>query len=143
MARPHAMSTPIGNALKNLRLRLIGAGAADASRSALGREGEQIAERYLKRQGFRIVARNFRARGAEIDLVAMDHDTLVFVEVKRLLDGAGAPEDAVNRHKRQQIRRAAEAFIGRYRAGQYPARFDVVAIRGTERPHLEHLKDAF
>lgn len=122
----------------------MGAGTAEPSRVARGREGEQLAERHLKRLGFRIVERNFRAAGAEIDLVAMDHGTLVFVEVKwRLGTSAGTPEEAVNRHKQDQIRRAAGIFAGRYRANEYPMRFDVIAITGADRPHLEHLKDAF
>ncbi len=62
------------------------------SQLPLGRRGERAAEKYLRRNGYRIVARNFRAAGAEIDLVAMDGETLVFVEVKtrRSRDGRGA-----------------------------------------------------
>ena len=55
---------------------------AGLDRIALGRRGERIAERYLRRKGYRILERNFRGAGAEIDLVAMDGETLVFVEVK-------------------------------------------------------------
>jgi hypothetical protein len=63
---------------------------------ALGRRGERAAERHLRRCGYRIVARNFRAAGAEIDLIAMDGDTLVFVEMKtRSSASAGAPVDAL------------------------------------------------
>jgi uncharacterized protein (TIGR00252 family) len=77
----------------------------------LGRRGERAAEKYLKRNGYRIVARNFRASGAEIDLVAIDGETLVFVEVKtRRSRSAGAPEDAVDERKQSRMRRAAEAF---------------------------------
>ena len=114
------------------------------SRFEVGRQGEQLAERFLKRQGFRIVARNFRAAGAEIDLVAMDGETLVFIEVKRRIGtSAGTPGEAVDARKQEQIRRAAGAFAGRYRARAYPTRFDVVAISGASRPQIEHLKDAF
>src|SRR5271167_661654 len=82
----------------------------------LGRRGERAAEKYLRRSGYRIVARNFRAARAEIDLVAMDGDVLVFVEVKtRRSRGAGAPEEAVDERKQKQIRRAAEMFATRYR----------------------------
>lgn len=127
-----------------LRFRRAGTNIAELSAVARGKEGEKLAERHLKRHGLRIVERNFRAAGAEIDLVAMDHGTLVFVEVKwRLGTSAGTPEEAVNRRKQEQIRRAAGIFAGRYRAQEYPMRFDVIAITGSERPHLEHLKDAF
>src|SRR5277367_6039730 len=77
----------------------------------LGRRGERAAEKYLRRNGFRIVARNYRAAGAEIDIVAMDGDVLVFVEVKtRRSPDASAPEEAVDEHKQKQLRRAAEIF---------------------------------
>src|SRR5208337_4732619 len=67
------------------------------------------------------------------------------VEVKRRSsDAAGTPEEAVDRHKRDQIRRAAESFVRRYRAEGRMMRFDVIAISGAgRRPHLEHLRDAF
>jgi putative endonuclease len=111
----------------------------------LGRRGEQAAERYLRRCGYRIVERNFRAAGAEIDLIAMDGDTLVFVEVKaRSNDAAGAPVDAVDRRKQDRMRRAAGAFAARKRASDWPIRFDVVAISGGGKEmKLELLKDAF
>jgi len=139
------ISGRIGAWLEGLRMRFSSRGSARLSRFALGRQGEYLAARHLRRLGFRIVARNFRAAGAEIDLVAMDHDTLVFVEVKRRTDdSAGTPEEAVDAHKRDQIRRAAESFVHRYRAGDRMMRFDVIAISGAgRRPNLEHLKDAF
>ena len=85
----------------------------------LGPRGERAAEKYLRRDGYRIVARNFRAAGAEIDIVAMDGETLVFVEVKtRRSREAGAPEEAVDERKQKQIRRAAEIFATRYRADE-------------------------
>jgi putative endonuclease len=111
----------------------------------LGRRGEQAAERHLRRSGYRIVERNFRAAGAEIDIVAMDGDTLVFVEVKtRSGAGAGTPVDAVDRRKQERMRRAAEAFAARHRASDWTIRFDVVAITGGGKDmKLELLKDAF
>ena len=81
------------------------------SQLPLGRRGERAAEKYLRRNGYRIVARNFRAAGAEIDLVAMDGETLVFVEVKtRRSRISGAPEEAVDERKQTRMRRAAEGF---------------------------------
>ena len=111
----------------------------------LGRRGERAAEKYLKRNGYRIVARNFRAAGAEIDLVAMDGDVLVFVEVKtrRGID-AGAPEEAVDERKQRQIRRAAELFAMRYREDEIEMRFDIVAVDASgERLEIELLRNAF
>ena len=111
----------------------------------LGRRGERAAEKYLRRNGHRIVARNFRAAGAEIDLVAMDGETLVFVEVKtRRSRIAGAPEEAVDERKQKRMRRAAEIFATRYRADDVTMRFDIVAIDGSgERLEIELLRNAF
>src|SRR5215471_20597207 len=73
-----------------------------------GRRGEQVAARHLKRCGYLILAQNYRAAGAEIDLVALDGHTLAFVEVKlRIAEGFGKPAEAVDVEKRERIRRAA------------------------------------
>jgi putative endonuclease len=111
----------------------------------LGRRGERAAEKHLKRHGYRIVARNFRAAGAEIDLVALDGDTLVFVEVKtRRSRSAGGPEEAVDERKQTRMRRAAEAFAVRYRAGEIEMRFDIVAVDASgKRLEIELLRNAF
>jgi len=114
-------------------------------RLPLGGRGERAAEKYLRRNGYRIVARNFRAAGAEIDLVAMEGETLVFVEVKtRRSRAAGAPEEAVDKRKQTRMRRAAEAFARRYRADDIEMRFDVVAVDASgERLEIELLRNAF
>jgi putative endonuclease len=118
---------------------------AGLDRIALGRRGERIAERYLRRHGYRILERNFRGAGAEIDLIAMDRETLVFVEVKtRRTAQTGTPQEAVNPHKQRHLRRAGEIYAQSRRVHDCPMRFDVVAIledRGGR--HLELLKDAF
>ncbi|MFZ0659365.1 MAG: YraN family protein [Candidatus Binataceae bacterium] len=116
-----------------------------AARFRFGREGEKMAERHLRRLGYRIVERNYRAAGAEIDIIAMDGETIVFVEVKRRTStAAGTPEEAVDAAKQEQIRRAAEAFVEHYRAAERDARFDVVAIVDDGRKRrIQHLKDAF
>ena len=111
----------------------------------LGRRGERAAEKHLRRNGYRIVARNFRAAGAEIDLVAMDGETLVLVEVKtrRSLE-AGAPEEAVDERKQKRMRRAAEIFATRYRADDVTMRFDIIAVDASgERLEIELLRNAF
>jgi putative endonuclease len=111
----------------------------------LGRRGEHAAERGLRRRGYRIVARNFRAAHAEIDLIAMDGDTIVFVEVKtRNGIGAGEPADSVDERKQERMRRAAEAFAARRGMSDRAMRFDVVAITFDGRKmNLELIKDAF
>jgi putative endonuclease len=118
---------------------------AGLDRIALGRRGERIAERHLRRRGYRILERNFRAAGAEIDLVALDGETLVFVEVKtRRTTHSGAPAEAINRRKQNQLRRAAELYALGHRAQDCAMRFDVVAICADRAGrHLELLRDAF
>jgi putative endonuclease len=110
-----------------------------------GRRGEQVAARHLKRCGYLILARNYRAAGAEIDLVALDGSTLVFVEVKfRIGSGFGTPVEAVDLEKRERIRRAAHAYAEWRGVPDLPARFDVVALSGAGRlGRLELIKDAF
>lgn len=111
----------------------------------LGQRGEGIARRHLRRCGYLVLARNYRASGAEIDLVALDAAQLVFVEVKTRSDeAAGMPQEAVDDHKREQIRRAAEAYVAARRAYGVATRFDVIAITGAGRGRrLELIKDAF
>ena len=114
-------------------------------RIALGRRGEQIAARYLRRCGYLILARNYRAAGAEIDLVAIEGETLVFVEVKARSGMLfGAPVEAVDENKQVRIRRAADVYALRHRVRDFPMRFDVVAIVGSGRNrHLDLVRDAF
>ena len=111
----------------------------------LGALGERMAVRRLRRNGYRIIARNFRAAGAEIDVIALDGDVLVFVEVKtRLRTGAGRPEEAVDARKQYRIHRAAEIFADRRRMNRRTMRFDVVAVsRPASRWEFEIFKDAF
>lgn len=114
-------------------------------RLPLGRRGEEIAARHLRHCGYRILERNFRAAGAEIDLVAADRGTFVFIEVKtRSGAGFGTPAEAVDGRKAERIRRAAGIYLKRMHAAEQPTRFDIVAIIGAGRAcRLELLKDAF
>ena len=120
-------------------------GYSRRERDTLGAKGERLAIRRLRREGYRVVARNYRAAGAEIDAVAMDGDTLVFVEVKtRTGSGTGRPEESVHRLKQHRIRRAAAIFARTRAMNECPMRFDVVAIsRAAGRWQLEIIKDAF
>ncbi|MFA6002825.1 MAG: YraN family protein [Elusimicrobiota bacterium] len=105
-----------------------------------GAQAEQAAEEYLKGRGMRILDRNFRARCGEIDLVAQDGDTIVFVEVRSRSDVSfGRPEETVGPVKRRRIVRTA-ALYAQIRGLDAPMRFDVVALSPKG---LEHIPEAF
>jgi putative endonuclease len=114
-------------------------------RLALGSRGERLAARHLQHKGLRILARRFRVRRGEIDLVARDRDVLVFVEVKTRR--RGDPAEAVTPEKQRRLTRAALAFLRRYDLldAAIPCRFDVVVVWSDDkRPAvIEHLIDAF
>jgi putative endonuclease len=113
----------------------------------LGDEGERLAARYLRRQGYKILARRYRTALGELDLVARDGDWIVFVEVKtRRTELAGQPHEAVDAHKQAQLTRLALSFLKRYDLLERRARFDVVSIvwEGTARePKIVHYRNAF
>lgn len=115
-------------------------------RLALAKEGENLAARYLERLGYAIVARNARTRWGEVDLVARDGATWVFVEVKtRRSERYGHGAEAVTYHKQQHIIRMAKILLARYQAFEAPARCDVVEVllrKGAE-PGIRHLPNAF
>src|SRR5205814_1423199 len=113
----------------------------------LGARGEKLACGFLRRKGYRILYRNFRARhGGEIDVVCRDRDTLVFVEVKtRTREDFGRPVEAVNREKRNRIARGGLAWLRLLDEPDILFRFDVVEViiaEGQE-PRLELLQNAF
>lgn len=113
---------------------------------ALGTQGERLAERYLVGQGFRIIARNVHLRHAEIDLLALEEETLCFIEVKlRTSDAFGTPAEAVGRRKRLRISRAAAQLLATWPLPSHRrVRFDVVAIDAAHHPPLIRLiRDAF
>jgi len=95
----------------------------------LGYVGERAAEKYLKRKRYKIVARGLRTRGEEIDLVAVDGRTIVFVEVKtRRGSRFGHPSEAVDERKQKKITRGALVYLKRHQLLEYKSRFDVIAI---------------
>jgi len=115
-------------------------------RGDLGRVGEDMAHRYLRRRGCTVVARNYRARSGagEIDLVAWQGGALVFVEVKtRSSEDHGAPEAAVDLEKRQAIQRAAREYTRRSGAEWDQTRFDIVSVVVGRRTRIEWQRDAF
>ncbi|MGD0200739.1 MAG: YraN family protein [Bryobacteraceae bacterium] len=112
---------------------------------AAGRRGEDLAHRYLERRGLRVVGRNYRppGGGGEVDLVAWEGDTLVFVEVKaRHTDASGAPERNIGEAKRVALQRAARAYARRAGVDWERVRFDVVSVLLTQPPDIRHVRDA-
>ncbi len=106
-----------------------------------GALGEVRAEQYLQAQGYEILARNVVAPGAEIDLIALDGRTIVFVEVKeRISARAGMGREAVTKAKQKRICKAAIYYLMRTGLMNRQARFDVVEIQNGR---VTHIKDAF
>src|SRR5438552_1341462 len=112
-----------------------------------GARGEKLARRYLKRNGYKVLFRNFRGRiGGEIDVVCRDNDTLVFVEVKtRGCEDFGRPFEAVDREKRKRISRGALARLRMMDNPDILFRFDVVEVIISDdvNPRVELIKNAF
>jgi putative endonuclease len=127
--------------------RLVAAWRGLCPKPTLGQRGEAAAARYLRRLGYTIVASGQRMRRGEIDLVAVDGRTLVFVEVKtRTSDQAGQPAEAVDEAKQRRLTRLALAYLRRHDLLDCPVRFDVVAVTWPDRqrsPQIEHFKAAF
>ncbi len=112
----------------------------------MGQRGEDAAAAYLERTGFTIVERNWRTKAGEIDIVALDGETLVLCEVKtRRSVKKGTPEDAVTPTKQRRIRRLAETYIQHAGIEPVTVRFDVVSILvlAEDRALLRHHRSAF
>ena len=113
----------------------------------LGRQGEAAAERFLKKQAFKVLYRNFRARsGGEIDLVCRDRkeQVLVFVEVKtRSNELFGTPHEAVNWRKRARIIRAAKEWLRLLDLPDVPFRFDIVEVVAQPTQQIRLIRGAF
>lgn len=109
-----------------------------------GRQAEEAALDHLRRLGFKLVARNFRCRHGELDLVMEDKETLVFVEVRyRRSDKFGSAEESIDGRKRRRIVNAASYYLAANRLDR-AVRFDVVAFAsGSAGPRLTWIRDAF
>ncbi|MCU0241210.1 MAG: YraN family protein [Vicinamibacteria bacterium] len=110
-----------------------------------GQMGEHLAQAYLRRAGMDIIECNFRVRSGEIDIVAREGQTTVFVEVKeRQASAHGEAVEAVTYEKRRRIVRAARIYASRHALSEKRLRFDVIAIdwRGGQ-AHIRHDRDAF
>jgi putative endonuclease len=115
------------------------------TRQLLGKEGERVAEQYLRKKGYRVVERNYRCSAGEVDLIVLDRRVIVFVEVKTRTDHRfGTPLEAVEFRKQHKMIQAAQFFLSQKKLHQRDARFDVVGISwpGGE-PLVEHVQNAF
>ena len=114
-------------------------------RQLLGADGERAAEKFLRRQRYTIVERNYRCPSGEVDLIALDRSSVVFVEVKtRTQPGYGSPLEAVDRRKQRQIQRAAQHYLVAKRLHDRDARFDVVGVWWEQgQLRCELVKNAF
>ena len=114
-------------------------------RKELGKKGEEMALRFLKKNGYRIFVRNYVCKMGEIDIIAKEKDTLVFIEVKtRTSTAFGPPQLAVNSAKQMQLSKVALYFLKEKGLEDVKARFDVVAILlGPGGAEIELIRDAF
>ena len=116
-----------------------------AKSQRFGKKNEKLAIGFLKRRGYRIIERNFRTPMGEVDIIAADGDTIVFVEVKaRRTARFGHPKFAVTPVKQRHLSMAALAYLKETRNTGTRARFDVIAIRyAGDMPMVEHIQNAF
>ena len=113
-------------------------------RQSLGKRGEEMARFHLEKLGYKIITTNFRTKSGEIDLIAKDGVTLVFVEVKtRSSEKFGSPLEALTLQKCRQISKVAMEYLLKNGGVDQPARFDVVAVRPGRSPEVELVANAF
>ena len=111
----------------------------------LGSKGEDIAVEFLRHKGFRILEKNYKTFVGEIDIIALDGETVVFIEVKtRANDSFGYPFEAVHSKKRLKLRNLALLYMKK-QGKEIPIRFDVLSIMCASNGHkqIEHIVDAF
>jgi len=111
----------------------------------VGDDAEALAERFLTRRGYRILARNYRTRMGEIDLIAQHRDSLVFIEVKARRTGRyGSPKMAITPSKKRKLTAVAQWYLKQTQQSGVRARFDVVAVHGiTADADIELVQNAF
>lgn len=115
-------------------------------RKTLGERGEEAAAAYLERSGMTIVERNWRCSAGEVDIVALDDDTVVLCEVKtRRTAAKGSPEEAVTSAKQRKYLRLAQEYLQRIGTTEVALRFDVITIMvvAEDRALLRHHRSAF
>ena len=121
--------------------------AAHLTMKTLGKYGEDLALRFLRDKGYRILERNFKNKIGELDLVVQDGRTICFVEVKtRASLACGQPFESVHYYKQRKLVRLAWSYLQyRFHTIDVPARFDVISIYKDEagKDHLQHIPSAF
>lgn len=115
------------------------------AKQILGNRGEQAAVDFLKQNGYKILARNYKSKLGEVDIVALDKKTVCFVEVKtRTSDKFGSPAEAVSARKEKQISKAALCYLKEKKLLDKSARFDVVCVEyKADKPEINLITDAF
>jgi putative endonuclease len=118
---------------------------ARMEKKELGKKGEELALRFLKKRGYRIIEKNYVCKMGEMDIIAKEKDTLVFIEVKTRTSMAfGPPQLAVTRFKQRQLSKVALYYLKEKRLENVKARFDVVAILLVQKgEEIELIRDAF
>ncbi len=113
----------------------------------IGDEGEELAVAFLESKGYTILERNYHFEHAEVDIVAYDNSSfIVFVEVKtRSTNQFGEPEEYIDEEKKQNVYKAAEAWVYERKMDGAPIRFDVISIlqQSEEAPEIKHFEEAF
>ena len=114
-------------------------------RLSLGKKGEELAITQLEALKYKILERNFKCRLGEIDIIARDKSTLVFIEVKtRATKDFGGPAAAVHERKQRQLSKVALVYLSQKKLFNIPARFDVVAVELLPpAPRIEVIQNAF
>lgn len=112
-----------------------------------GRAGEKVAIDYLRKKGFKIIETGYRLFRGEIDIIALDNETVVFIEVKtRTGQKFGRPEESVTAAKQRQIKKIALGYLTQHKLENVNCRFDVISLDNdleTGSPVLIHFEDAF
>ena len=113
-------------------------------RHILGKTGEEIGTKYLIKNGYRIIIRNFRCRQGEIDIIAQDKNEIVFIEVKtRKNTNYGYPIDAVDKRKQKHILNASKYYIYINKLEKKNIRFDVIEIYKKDKFYINHIKNIY
>ena len=116
-----------------------------SNKIGLGKQGEELAVSYLKSKGFKILEKNLRSRFGELDIIAQDRNTLVFIEVKtRTSEIFGSPIQGVDERKQSRLRNLALRYIAEKGLGEQEVRFDVLGILQTaQETKIEYIPNAF
>jgi putative endonuclease len=111
----------------------------------LGRLGEDLALKKIKSLGYKCIVRNYRCPLGEVDLIAKDGDTLVFIEIKTRRDRSlGYAKESINARKKRQLSKVALAYMKSHDVAEAKSRFDVVAVHIRESMHeIEVVRNAF